>query len=526
MKIELMPIKKLIAVNNLKEVTDPIMFEKGATPTAGGLLSTHIFGVTSRERRETWAYIDLKGHFLHPFVYKMIKRMNRNFEHIVHGTKKFIIDSEGQLVVVDDDDAKGKTGLEFLYKNWDKLKFIRNDSTSRNQRIDVLESHDKDTLFIRYQDVIPAFHRDVNLQSAGSGKISHHEINDKYSKLIRMATMLDNDNAFDFVLDTTRAKMQETIVEIYDLLKQKTEKKQGLIRKSLLGKSIDYGSRSVISAPVFKENHPEDQIIDFYHCGVPLGQCCALFTPFIVAWVRGFFRREIEKVGSKFPIKRKNGEIEYVQLKDPELYFNEEYIKKQIDKFVFSPVDRFEPIELPVEDSKQKVYLTFTGRFKLSGDESPLASRPATWTDILYQAAVDVTSDKMVWITRYPLLDYFGMFPNKITVLSTQETVPMYIGDKVYSHYPKVNMEMPKDKVSVYFTDTVTMSNLYLAGLGGDYDGDQVTLKGTFTQEASAEALKILQSKKHILNIYGGNMRKTTNEGVQTLYMLTKFKES
>lgn len=54
------------------------------------------------------------------------------------------------------------------------------------------------------------------------------------------------------------------------------------------------------------------------------------------------------------------------------------------------------------------------------------------------------------------------------------------------------------------------------------YDGDQVTIKGAFTQEANQEAERILYSKAHILNIYGQNMRTTTNEGIQTLYMLTK----
>lgn len=529
MKIDLVPVKKVIATNNLKQVTDPIMFEKGAVPTVGGLLSTHIFGVSVKERQLTWGFIDLKGHFLHPFIYKMLKRMNRNFEHIVHGSKNFIIDANGQLVV---DEEKGESGLEWLYKNWDKLKFERNDSNIRSERIDVIEAYNKDTLFMEYQLVIPAFYRDVNLQSAGNGKISHHEINDLYSRLIRMTSVLSNDNSFDFVLNTTRSRMQDTLVEIYDLIKQKIEKKEGLIRKSLLGKSVDYGSRSVISAPVFKENHPDDQIIDFYHCGIPLAQCCALFTPYITAWVRRFFQREVERLGNQFPIKQKNGEIKYVKLKDPDTYFNEEYIKKQIDRFIFSTVDRFEPIELPVEksDVKGKVYLTFAGRNTISDstttETSPLVSRPATWTDVLYQAAVDVTSDKHVWLTRYPLLDYFGMFPNKITVLSTENTVPMFVGDNTFTHYPKVEIDLPKEKVSVAFIDTVTMSNLYLAGLGGDYDGDQVTIKGVFSQEANAEAEKILMSKSHILNIYGQNMRKTTNEGIQTLYMMTKFKNT
>ncbi|WP_171567684.1 hypothetical protein, partial [Brevibacillus sp. MCWH] len=314
-------------------------------------------------------------------------------------------------------------------------------------RIDLINAYDKDTLFTKYWIVIPAYYRDVNLQSSESGKISHHEINDKYSKLIRLASILKNNNNFDFVLNTTRAKIQETLVEIYDLLKGKLEKKHGLIRKSLLGKSIDYGARSVISAPVFHANRHEEMQVDFYHCGIPLAQCCSLFTPFIVSWAKRFFQREIEKLGNKFPVKTANGEIKYLKLKEPAIYYNEDYIKKKIDRFVFSPVDRFDPVELPVEDEEyqDKVFLTFVGRFydgKSTEKESPLFSRPATWTDVLYQAAMEVTADKMVWVTRYPLLDYFGMFHNKISVLTTQKKIPMYVGDKLYEFYPHVDLQM------------------------------------------------------------------------------------
>ena len=56
------------------------------------------------------------------------------------------------------------------------------------------------------------------------------------------------------------------------------------------------------------------------------------------------------------------------------------------------------------------------------------------------------------------------------------------------------------------------------------YDGDMITCKGLFSQEANQEADKILRSKSHILNVYGENMRQTTNEGIQTIYMMTRFK--
>lgn len=56
------------------------------------------------------------------------------------------------------------------------------------------------------------------------------------------------------------------------------------------------------------------------------------------------------------------------------------------------------------------------------------------------------------------------------------------------------------------------------------YDGDQISIKGVFTQSANQEAHKILHSKSNIIGIGGDIVRKTTNETIQTLYAMTKFK--
>lgn len=526
MEINLINTKKFVVINKLQEVKNPITFEKGSVPSSDGLLSTDIFGVSMKSRKQTFAYINLHAHFFHPFIFKMIKRMNRKFEECIYGSKTFTI-KNGDLV----EDENGETGIEFLYKNWEKFEFKKNYSRIRNERIDVLTAYDKDTIFTNFWIVIPPFYRDVNLQQGAEGKISHHEINDKYSKLLRLCSAINTNNNFDFIFNHTNAKIQSTLVEIYDLLKGNLEKKNGLIRKSLLGKSIDYGARSVITAPTFNANHPDEMDVSFYRSGIPLAQTCANFTPFVVSWVKHFFERELEKTGSKYPVRDpKTKEIMYIELKEPALYFNEDFITKKLERFIHSTGDRFEKVVLPVIDKKYegKVFLSFAGRNYQEGipeSESPLINRPATWTDIFYQACYNAVEEpkEMGWITRYPLLDYFGMLPTYIFVHSTKKTVPMFIGDKVYKRYPDIDPNLDKAEVSTSFIDSVTMSNLYLQGLGGDYDGDQVSIRGVFSQEAKIEAEKIMKSKANILNVYGQNMRKTTNEGVQTLYMMTKF---
>jgi len=525
MIIDLYDVEEFIKVNDLKEVTDPMLFIRGSVPTPGGLISTEIFGVSVKERKRTFAYISLNDYYLNPFIYKLLKRMNKNFSHLVNGTKKFVI-TNGQLVV---DEEKGQTGIQFLYDNWEKLNFEKNNSMMRGERIDVLKAYKKNVIFTKYWVVIPAFYRDVNFQNTSKGKApSRDELNEKYTKLIRLCSITKNTNTFDFVLETTKASIQEQLVDIYDFIKGKIERKEGLIRKNLLGRSEDYGSRSVISAPTFHAERPEDMRVDFYHTGVPLAQCCSLFTPFIVAWVKNFFRREFEQTGNKYPVRKTDGSLEFVELDDPEYYFSEDKIKQELNNFVHSFSNRFIPIELPVKNNKtnKKLYFAFTGKVYSKTDpdsQSNIIDRPATWCDLFYQAAEEVCADKMVYVTRYPILDYFGSFPSQITVLSTVDTMPVYINGRVYEHYPVIDLDKNPDEVAISFTDTVTMSNVYLKGLGGDYDGDQVSIKGLFTQEANKEAYDRMMSKANILDINANNMRTTTNEGIQTLYEFTKF---
>ena len=133
MNVWLLPFDKFIKVNRLKEVTNAMMFDSGNVPTSDGLFSTEIFGVSTKDRKETFAYIALGLKFLNPKAYITLKRLNRNFDSVIYGTKKFVI-TNGQLV----EDENGNTGMKWLYDNWEKLKFPKNDSVVREERVDLL----------------------------------------------------------------------------------------------------------------------------------------------------------------------------------------------------------------------------------------------------------------------------------------------------------------------------------------------------------------------------------------------------
>ena len=467
---DLFNINDFIDINNLKEVTSPVLFERGGTPNPDGLISNEIFGVSVKSRKETFAYISLNGHFFNPHIYKVFKRLYRNIEKIISGEMYVSIQKDGTIV---QDDDNGNTGIKFIYDNWDKIKWERTQGM-RNERVDLITKTPKNEIFMEYQIVIPAFYRDITSSNGGGGSTS--ELNNLYTRLIRMCSLLKSSDMFDFSFNNTNLSIQNTIVEIYNYFENKLTGKNGLLRKYLLGKNTIYGVRSVISSPSFHYSNPDDMFIDFEHTGIPISQCCVLVNPFIIYWLKTFFEREfIDNQYNKPVYDPKTGMVEkYLKLKNPEAHFNHKFIEKAVERFIRDPESRFDKIEIPTEDTSRKYYMGFTGRYYTGTnpdeeDKSTIINRPLTWTDLLYMAAVDATADKHVLITRYPLLDYFGVFINKVRVSSTLQTEPVIVNGRVYKWYPKIDINMSKDKVSTYFNDTIQFSNSYLPGLDGDY---------------------------------------------------------
>lgn len=506
MLLNLMNVEKFVKVNStmVKEVTNPVFLDRSKSPTVDGLLSTEIFGNTTKERSRKFGYISLGGYYFQPIVFKTLRRLDRKIERICSGKLKVVINKDGSL---SEDNEKGSTGIDFLYKNWEKIKWKKNESVEHNERVDIMTNHQKSEIFTNVWLVCPAMYRDINMQDVDTRKISSDTVNGKYSKLIRLTSMLKQDSSFTPIMHNTKYMIQLTLVEIYDYFKNIVEKKNGLIRKSLLAKNVDYGSRLVISAPNYNYNSYKDVDVDFFHAGIPLANCCSLFTPFILSWVRNYFQREFEFIGTKFPIfdsdeeikindifdseldsnfsitvnlddvkKAKKNKFKFIPLKDPMSYYNDERIMKIFETFIFSYSGRFDPIEIPHENmDKFKLYAYFKGsKLETKGEESPIINRYFTLTDLFFLAASAVCEDKHVYITRYPMTDTLGTFPSKINVLSTHKTQKLELMNKVFNNYPVIDLSLSKDEIASQFLDTVRFQNIFLLAMNGDYDGEDI----------------------------------------------------
>jgi len=377
MKIEILDMNRIIAVNKLQEITSPRLFSNKMMYDPEGILSSDIFGISKGDRRNTFAYIDLKRHFIHPHLYaKVVKQMFRGVIYILSGQKRYVI-KNGQLV---EDPENGWTGIDELYKRWNEIDWSKSksvDSTSKK----LLMNLSRDQIFIDKELVIPPAYRDVMI--AGTIDSSDHvnELNDLYVKLIRSVALLSEGGLFSRTQYATQMKIQDTLVEIMEYFKHQVSRKQGLIRKNLIGKSVDYGVRTVISAPSYNNENIGDNIIDVEHTAVPISECCSLFYPFIESWLKNFFTREIINDPNliTFYDYETNKEIT-ATMRDPEIQFSEKNIRKFINDYCLNPDNRFKVVnvmvDVPAKTKKTlKASMILKGKIMLPNNATKVLNR-------------------------------------------------------------------------------------------------------------------------------------------------------
>ena len=544
LKTELLDVDKFIKVNNLKEVYDPVFFN-GPTPSEHGLLSNEIFGITKSERAGIYAYIDLGGYFLHPLAYKTLKKLNSKIENIVHGIDTYSITETGEIV----QDDNGNTGIDWLKKNFSKIKFIKNDSRSRNLKIDFINM-ESDKIWINKYIVIPAYYRDVDTKQASIGV---GEINKLYSSLIIASKSLKETANYGLTLsNATKGRIQNTLVQIFDWFGQGTTingqktsgnlpGKTGLIKRGALYKTVDYSVRLVMSAPDLEAENIEDLMVDMDHAAEPLAAVLCNFKPFVIFWLRRFFENEF--AGKyEYPILTKNGESISVPILDYQIMFSDNILNSQIERFIHGYSNRFIPIDVPVDmeelakinkSRKEKInldniHMMIDYRLESIKNDSTskeMIHRPLTWCDLFYIAACEVTEDKMVLITRFPIDSYLNQFPSKIRVKSTVKTEPISIeinGEtKLFKWYPVIREKDINKNTSPLFSDTLSICNGIIGAMGMDYDGDTSIVKPVYTVEANEECRKVAKSKIQLVGMDGTCMRDISKENIISLYSLT-----
>lgn len=529
LRLEILDIERFVEQNECKPVTDPRAFSRDNIPSQNGLLSYSIFGQTKDERAGIFAYIDLHGWFMDPSCYKTWIRLDRNIRNVVHGIGTYRINDLGDIV----EDPKGETGIEFLRKNINKIKFKSTESIRRDMKIEYLEKN-KDKMFISKYAVIPPFYRDKNTEN--SRTVGLGGVNKLYSDLIIASNALSTTQDYGFdASDAMNGRVQEIILNIYDWYCGNNNPnintdtgaglsgKLGILRRTNMSKTANFSSRLVISASELKVESPGELMVDFDKSAVPLSACIAQFRDFILFHVKRFFENEF--MGSEqYPIMDKQGNVKYMIPEDTMITFSDERIKREMERYLHGYNNRFVPVEIPLEGTDEKYYMQFkgVGPAKESSNPESIYHRRLTWCDVFFIAAVESTKDKHVLITRFPIDSFSNQITTKVQVSSTKETEPMIINGEYYKYYPRIREEDIGRDTSNLFVDTLKLSNLYLPGMGGDFDGDQVTCKGVYTIEANEELEEFMNSKENFMDFGCKPLRESTADVIQSVYALTK----
>lgn len=526
MIIDIMNVDKMVAVNNLKPVTSPLFFNSNGAPDPNGLFSYEIFGYPgSYERKNRPAYIQLDGPYLVPHVYKILISLNRKLSELISGSAYFIFDKNKKTFEKVDNDVPGMgTGLDFLYEHWDEIKFTESDSKKRSDRVDLINSLKKEDAFMTKQYVIPAFLRDMSTAEMGTS-----EINGFYKKIIISVNTINTMGKVGFTYNITRNTIQNTINEIYSYFTDLVRLKSGFLHKSVLSKNIDYGARTLITAPTFNSNSWKELPADFEHVAVPLTQILSLFVLFIEAFIESWIDMQIGAKTSLVIYDQTTGKTERKELaKDWRDDFTKEKIHKQIEFYIHTPEARFYPVTIKFADGSRKPFNFISGDRDIILDNGQINDkelngiRYMTWTDLFYIAAEDVAVDKHVIITRYPITNQNSEYFAGIKIRSTFKTCRMLIGSKIYERYPVIDLSTPSEKIERCFIDSLEIFSPYLGPLGGDHDGDQITIRGLFTKEANDFAHEHIRSLSNLVGIDGKSVREGGDVATHTMYNLLR----
>lgn len=545
LNIKPLDVDKFIKVNELKAITNPMFFARTNMPTVDGLLSNEIFGITKDDRTTIFAYIDLAGeYFLHPLAYKIWSRLDSNVKLCVYEMDTFVYDPEkGKLK----SDPKGETGLKFLMKLIKTIDFKKTGSSKREVKINFLEKY-REKLFMKDVVVIPAGMRDVNTEA--DGKVGVGEINKLYNAIVRDAKALQESDDYGLSLNgTLRGRIQDNIVKIYnwfifgrdpltgaDAQASGLSRKLGLIRRAGMKKSFDWGSRLVICTQNLRKEKLSDLDVDLDSIGLPLAAVCANLFPYMLYWIRNWFSNRLSDVQTLTVYNTKTKKLEQTKIDSWQTVYSDERIKKEIGRFMHGMSNRFVPIEAPIMNPTKgtNYYLQFKGynvpnediakkliNDQMSKESFHLNSRPLTWCDLIYMAAMEVTKDKMTLITRFPMDSYYNQFPAKIKVISTIETEPILVWNTFYKKYPKITLADINQNSSNRFVDVALPNNVRLGSIGGDFDGDTVSSKVPYSIEANDELYKAINAKIHYIGFGGINKMETSHEGAQAIYNIT-----
>ena len=490
--MSLIDIDKYVTQKNLAEVTSPrILMAGGINPVS--LFSFEIFGsFGSKERLNSFAYIDLKKKFLHPFAIQILKSEGL-FNYIIGGNYFKV---EGNKLVKSEEE-KGLKGLSNLYTHWDKyVNSIEDTGTeSRDDMIKFFNKYKREELWMSKWLVLPAGLREINMMELENTGVTNYEpINDLYIDLINNTRQLPGkdtpvDDIFSMITtENIEIKIQMKLLEIHDFITRgKLSGKDKFIRKNTLKRAVMYSAGAVITmAPQNSDRHDSrlTNNIKLGEVGVPITMLIDMFYPFVIHQMNAYIGLDdaitnfIEGNILKGKHDGKKTEKELI-----EIFLDTAINDKSFLSTVMLRTTDFngKPLEILVMDFIKNMLLMPV----VGSKDNP---------------------KKYVLVSRYPIERF----------KSTQFLIPIpYTTDhvKLVKLSDGSDFEITLDPEN--YSPALVMNQASLQSYGGDFDGDKVITMGIFTNEANAQ----IRDKKALFrdNNLDISLNQTTMIGLESL---------
>lgn len=273
-KLELFDFEKYIETEKLKEVKNSNLIalnDKNSFDT-DGLWSETIFGrVGSKERKTRFGYISFSIPMIRPVLFKLMKTYSEDIRDIIAGTRRFKLSKTGELT---EDPEVGETGLLFLLSNCLKIDF---EACAKKDKITVgkyLNANKRLVFISKYWIIPPGGIRDVSL-NRNSGMFAS-EINDIYEKIISLKDQLELYEFDDEMRLIIINELNNFLLQAHTWVQSKMTGKGGLLRGTMLKKSVDYSSRIIATT---------DPNIPFGSVGLPWHTLFVLYEPFAFHYI-------------------------------------------------------------------------------------------------------------------------------------------------------------------------------------------------------------------------------------------------
>ena len=500
----------LVKLGRVKELQ---IFGQGSNFHPEGLFSVQLFGAVGSEvRMTTYGYIDIHHGLLHPAVYKSLVGIKGYYKQILDGSVTAIWDNKSKTFVKSHEEG-ASTGYTFFMSKLAEMKFERSASDQRNFSIELVEqSIRRNEHLLRYLLVMPAGMRDYVITP--SGKPEEDEVNSLYRRVLAQSQLVDPLIAKKTpeVYDNIYVNIQKALVELYDYFMSLFDGKNKLILGKWLGRKIFNSTRNVLTAPVDRSTKIDDKNrLLSNQVGIGLYQFLRAAAPKTLYYIRSKYMKDkvfFENNNLAYLINAKTMQREEVI---------SAHVQKDYDQWM--TVDGLETVianygnidtrHLPVTAGKGKYYVALIyndGRYvKVFQDLKELPEQfdrgfvsPITMSELLYLSVADMSDEIPAVVTRYPINGYGGIYPAFMKIRTTGN-----YGHRIEldDHWNPSKRELPSFPIrGDNFLNGMTVHQSHMALLGGDFDGDTMSVVGVLSDEGIAEIRRVLSSKNYYLN--------------------------